>query len=129
MMIKKYKTSKILLSGLLLLAGLFQGCKDDETPVLSIDAKPNINFVALTNPTTIHTGGQLVRYNSSNTSQLVGAAVGITGLQTGETIVAIDYRPATGQLDGLGSTSRLYVLNPATGAARVVGSGAFTPAL
>jgi hypothetical protein len=51
----------------------------------------------------------------------------ITGLQAGETILAIDLRPATGQLYGLGSTSRLYVINAATGAATQVGSaGAFT---
>ena len=51
----------------------------------------------------------------------------ITGLQAGESIVAIDLRPATGQLYGLGSTSRLYTINPATAAATQVGSaGAFT---
>ena len=53
--------------------------------------------------------------------------VAITGLQGGETILGIDLRPATGQLYALGSTSRLYTINPATGAATQVGSaGAFT---
>jgi hypothetical protein len=51
----------------------------------------------------------------------------ISGLQPGELILAIDLRPATGQLYGLGSTSRLYTINPTTGAATQVGSaGAFT---
>ncbi len=53
----------------------------------------------------------------------------ITGLQSGETILAIDFRPATGQLYGLGSTSRLYVLHSETGVARMIGSGSLTPAL
>ena len=55
--------------------------------------------------------------------------VDFTGLASGEKIVGIDYRPATGQLYGIGSSSRLYVINPETGAARALGTGAFTPAL
>jgi hypothetical protein len=51
----------------------------------------------------------------------------ITGLQTGETILGIDLRPLTGQVYGLGSSNRLYTINPLTGAATIVGSaGAFT---
>jgi len=51
----------------------------------------------------------------------------ITGLQEGETVLGIDFRPANGQLYALGSTSRLYTIDPATGAATPVGaSGAFT---
>jgi len=41
----------------------------------------------------------------------------ITGLQGGEIILGIDVRPTTGQLFGLGSTSRVYVINATTGAA------------
>lgn len=44
----------------------------------------------------------------------------ITGLQANEKILAIDFRPATGQLYGLGSNSRLYVINPMTGVARPI---------
>jgi hypothetical protein len=54
--------------------------------------------------------------------------VAITGLQPGETISGIDYRPANGQLYALGSTSRVYSINPATGAATAAGA-AFTPPL
>ena len=56
-------------------------------------------------------------------------SVAITGLQSGENIHAIDIRPADGQLFALGSTSRLYTINVSTGAATLVGAGAFTPAL
>src|SRR5215203_751263 len=48
--------------------------------------------------------------------------VAIAGLQPGETALAIDLRPATGQLYVLGSTSRLYVVDPTTGAAVAVGT-------
>lgn len=57
------------------------------------------------------------------------APVRITGLAADETILAIDERPATGQLYGLGRSSRLYVIDPATGAATALGSGPFSPAL
>src|SRR5437867_1935256 len=51
----------------------------------------------------------------------------ITGLQIGENVLAIDLRPATGQLYALGSTSRLYTINTTTAVATQVGSaGAFT---
>lgn len=55
--------------------------------------------------------------------------VAITGLQSGETIVGIDFRPSTGELYGVGSTSRIYRLNSTTGAATVVGTTSFTPTL
>ena len=53
----------------------------------------------------------------------------VTGLQASETILGIDFRPATGQLYALGSTSRLYTLDTTTGAATPVTTTAFTPAL
>jgi hypothetical protein len=63
----------------------------------------------------------------SATPGTINTAVGVTGLQAGETILGIDMRPATGVLYGLGSTSRLYTINRTTGAATQVGSaGAFT---
>ena len=56
------------------------------------------------------------------------ADVTITGLQPGESVLAIDVRPATGQLYALGSTSRLYIIDVVTGAARQVGTGTFARA-
>ena len=53
----------------------------------------------------------------------------ITGLAAGEMIVGIDMRPATGQLFALGNTSRLYAVNMSNGAATIIGSGPFVPAL
>lgn len=75
--------------------------------------------------------------NGSGISRFDDAALGtvttvpITGLQAGETIVDIDVRPKptapnVTSLYGVGSSSRLYILNPLTGTATQVGSaGAF----
>jgi len=43
----------------------------------------------------------------------------ITGLQAGETVFGLDFRPSNAALYGLGSTGRLYTINAATGAATV----------
>ena len=76
--------------------------------------------------TGITTTNTLISFNSA-TPGAAGAPVTVTGLGSGEFLPAIDRRPATGQLYGLGSASRLYIIDPVTGAATQVGSsGAFT---
>jgi hypothetical protein len=55
--------------------------------------------------------------------------VEISGLQAGETIVGIDFRPATNQLYAVGSSSLIYVVDSLTGAATPVSGTAFSPAL
>ena len=52
----------------------------------------------------------------------------VAGLQSNETIVGIDFRPATGELYALGTSSRLYTLNTANGNATAVGAP-FAPPL
>ncbi len=83
---------------------------------------PQAQIVGLTS------GSKLVRF-SSLTPGTIASSVAIAGLQSGESLLGIDFRPATGQLYALGSTSRLYTLDPATGVATLVGAGAFAPAL
>ena len=46
----------------------------------------------------------------------------ITGLQPGDSLVAIDVRPLNGLLYGLGNLSNLYIINPVSGVAAQVGS-------
>lgn len=53
----------------------------------------------------------------------------ITGLQVGENILGIDFRPANGQLYALGSSNRLYTLNTSSGVATMVGTAAFSTPL
>jgi len=53
----------------------------------------------------------------------------ITGLQVGENVLGIDFRPLNGQLFALGSSSRLYTINLSSGAATQVGTGIFSTLL
>jgi hypothetical protein len=73
----------------------------------------------------VTSGGSLVRFDVTTPGTL-NTSTPITGLVGGDTIVALDFRPATGQLFGLGSQSRLYVINTTTAVATQVGAdGAF----
>jgi hypothetical protein len=72
--------------------------------------------------------GNLVRFDST-TPGTIDSSVAITGLQAGETLLGLDRRPANGFLYGLGSTSRIYVINSTTGVATFVGATPFAPAL
>jgi hypothetical protein len=53
----------------------------------------------------------------------------IAGLQSGENILGIDFRPLNGQLYALGSSSRIYTINLGTGAATAVGTSPFATLL
>ncbi len=71
--------------------------------------------------------GNLHRIDSRFPGVVLDAAP-VTGLPAGVSLVAIDFRPATGDLVGVGSNSAVYTVNPGTGAATVVGAG-FAPGL
>src|SRR5262245_17715143 len=95
---------------------LITGCKKDNNVSAKENAPgPDINFYALTQD------NRLLYLNAQNAS-MVNTTTAITGLQTGETLLGIDFRPATGELYGVGSTNRIYVINKMTGAARPVSS-------
>lgn len=66
------------------------------------------------------TGNSIARFDTSTPTTV--ASVGITGLQPGESIIGIDRRPANGLIYGIGSTNRLYTLDPISGAATHVGA-------
>jgi len=96
---------------------------DDSNPMENPGPNaPDVNFTALTS------GNKIAYYNAKNLSA-PASTLDITGLQPSETILSIDYRPATGQLYALGSTSRLYFINEQSGLATPLGAAAFTPAL
>jgi hypothetical protein len=73
-------------------------------------------------------GNRLIQFNSTSPGILI-ASRPIIGLQSGENLLGIDFRPADGRLYGLGSNSRLYTLNPQTGAASLVAFAPFTSTL
>ncbi|QDT67471.1 hypothetical protein MalM25_03700 [Planctomycetes bacterium MalM25] len=68
----------------------------------------------------------LVSWDSVTPGTLLSGSP-VSGLQSNETVLGIDFRPATGELYALGSTSRLYTLSTATGSATEVGAGPFSP--
>jgi hypothetical protein len=70
----------------------------------------------------------LISFNAG-TPGLINSARAINGLAGGETVVGIDFRPATGQLYALSSASRLYIINPITANAAPVNASPFTPDL
>jgi trimeric autotransporter adhesin len=55
--------------------------------------------------------------------------VPITGLQAGDSIAGIDFRPRTGQLFAVTQGSLVYTINPVSGVATLVSSTPFAPSL
>ena len=95
-------------------------------------ATPTFGLAIQNNPAAIPVvalsadGTSLVRFDSTAPATLAGGA--LSGIAPGETLVAIDYRPLTGQLYGLGvnadaDTGTLYLL-PALGGGLAITIGA-----
>jgi hypothetical protein len=87
-----------------------------------ITVLPNTELVGITTPSS---GGtqELVRFNSETPGQITTVAT-ITGLNPGQTLQAIAFRPTTGGMYGLGfgsGTGQLYSIAPTTGVATPVG--------
>ncbi|UZU00135.1 DUF4394 domain-containing protein [Chryseobacterium fluminis] len=76
----------------------------------------------------ITSANELVSFNANN-PQLFTSKTAITGITSGEKLLSIDFRPATGELYGLSNSSKLYIINTSTASARAVGSAAFSPAI
>jgi hypothetical protein len=95
-------------------------------PVQSIAIAPTPDTVfGLTSVNT------LVSFKALTPGQ-IETSVSITGLQPGEQIVGMDFRPSvfpTATLYAVGSSNRLYIINTSTGAATQVGSGTFSTPL
>jgi hypothetical protein len=76
-------------------------------------------------------GGRLLHFSSASPGT-IDANIPITGVLAGDALHSIDVRPATGQLFGLAintalpRTSRLYVIDPTSGAATPVGKTSTT---
>lgn len=106
-------------------AMFFVSCKKDTIPTDNPDpvvTGPDLIFYGVTS------AGQLAKYNAMNPGTAI-SSVAISGLHAGESILAVDFRPATGELYGIGSSSSLYIINLSAGNARMVGTGPFAPAL
>ena len=95
---------------------------DDMVPAVEMPGTaPEVSFTALTSD------NKILMFEARSLSTPT-SSIDISGLASGEMIVSIDYRPATGQLYALSSMSRLYHINENSGAATALGTGSFTPA-
>ncbi|WP_158859755.1 DUF4394 domain-containing protein [Lunatibacter salilacus] len=110
------------------LVGMGFSCNDDdpmpivENPEDEMGMAPEVSFTALTDD------NRIARFDARQLNSPMDI-MDISGLESGEMIVSIDYRPATGQLYALGSTSRIYIINENDGMATPLGSAAFSPAI
>ena len=106
-------TPRLLVSAVALTLAACGGGSNDNTPVVVIPPSPVVQpgdvFV-------LTASNKLVSY-ALGTAITARTNVAVTGLQPGENLVGIDFRPADGQLYGVGSTGRLYTVDGATGAA------------
>lgn len=116
---KTFKRIALSVALLATLSTITPSCTDDDD--LGFNDKPAAIFFGLS------ATNQLMRYNTT-ASNMLEATVNITGVPSGVSIISIDFRPATGQLYGLGSNSQLYIINVVSGAATAVGTP-FTPAI
>ncbi|MFC4261321.1 DUF4394 domain-containing protein [Ferruginibacter yonginensis] len=126
MLSNKFSKNLIRVSlGLVIAGTALVGCDKNDavvTPTPTPAARPNQVFYALTND------NKVVMYNAQ-TAETAGTTLNVTGLQAGERLLSIDFRPSTGQLYALGSSSRIYFIDLNSGAATAPNINAFTPAL
>ena len=74
----------------------------------------------------VNGANNLLVFDSASPSSLPQATTAIAGLQAGETLVGIDYRPKDGELYGFSSAGRLYRIDVASGQAAPVGAPSAT---
>ena len=121
---KKTKILSALVASMIVSLAFFS-CddkEDDMDPVVEMPGMaPDVSFTALTSD------NKILMFDARSLSTPTNS-IDIMGLASGEMIVSIDYRPATGQLYALSSMSRLYHINENSGMATALGTGAFTPA-
>ena len=91
------------------------------TPV-TVDESGNVPAIALAAD-----GQSLFRFRTASPSTAVNVPLTVGSLAAGEQIVAIDFRPATGQLFGLAvnaaaDAGSLYLIDPQTGDLTLVGA-------
>ncbi|MDQ3017362.1 MAG: DUF4394 domain-containing protein [Bacteroidota bacterium] len=113
---------------------LFTGCEKDEliSPLSKGNVDVDINHAPKPPKGTffyaLSSSNELIGYTSGNPLK-EESAISILGLASGESMLAIDFRPATGQLYGVSSNSRLYIINTTSGATTPVGTSSFSPAI
>lgn len=100
-------------------------CNDSENMMSPIEMPvqgPDLMAYGLTS------SNELVSFNSNNPKVFISKTT-VTGVVSGEKLISIDFRPATGELYALSSASKLYIINTSNASARAVSTTAFSPAV
>lgn len=119
----KRQTYFLKAMGLVFGAGIFFSCDP-------INNNPTFDEPMVPAPEVVFTGllqGNKIAQFKANELGNPMDMMDIKGLPSSESIISIDYRPATGQLYGLANSSRLYLINEKNGMATPLGSMSFNP--
>jgi hypothetical protein len=113
---KKPQFAKLVLVSSIALALTACGSDDDDNNVAPVPTTPPPASATVGDVVALTVSNRLISFDRASPAT-IRTNVLVTGLQSGENLVGIDMRPADGMLYGVGSTGRLYTLDPVTGAA------------
>lgn len=120
------KSIQTIGASLLCLSFFLLGCdKQDNMEGGGVKLPPNVtvvNFHAIDNQNNLLKFSGLRNFRETR-------SVNVKGLMSGERLLAIDIRPATGELYAVTNQSRLYVIDPMGGTATPVTTTPFSPAI
>lgn len=104
----------------------FAGTVGYPTTVRAMAVGPTSSVVPITSRSLVGLtqSGELIRFRSDAPATINGR-VAVTGLVSGDTLLALDTRPSNGRLYGLGSGGRIYVINATTGLATPIRTAPF----
>ncbi len=105
----------LLVSAIALTLSACGGSDTPEAPVVPVTPAPP-PVVEAGDSVLLTASGRLASFNLDAPATL-RTNLAVTGLQAGEVLLGIDFRPSDGNLYGVGSMGRIYTLNPTTGAA------------
>ena len=112
---------KKIISSFAIAALFITSCKkDDATPTETLVTGPNQIVYA------INANNELIKFKANAPATSI-SKIAVSGIVSGEKLMSIDFRPATGELYALSSASKLYIINQNDGTSRVIGATAFTP--
>lgn len=102
-------------------------CDNDDT-ITGMPEEPSVSVGPNQLAYGLTENNELVAFNANNPSTF-SSKTAIAGIATGEKLLSIDFRPATGELYALSNASKFYIINTANATSRVVSTTAFTPAI
>ena len=127
-----FNPTKLRIAACLLAVGsllTLNACRDDAFQPVSPTATASGRLAADFDFYVLTDANRIMLVNTRNLGTPVKTTT-VTGLMTGERLVSIDFRPATGQLVAVSNQSRLYTVNLNSGVATAPGgTTTFTPAI